>query len=369
MACLGRDRDDRHRDRQPHRLREQQDRGQGEAAALQAAEEVSQAPGEARAERRRDGDHPTGSTGWASFLSVLGSLGHERLPPRARAGNNVDVSVPLDPGPIAAVVLSGALYARAIRILRRRGQRISVWQQISWYAGLLLLALALVGPFDSLADELLSAHMAQHVLIADLAAPLLLIGLRTPVLVFYLPRPVLVTLAHRRRLRSVFRTLRKPLVAVPVYIGVLYAWHLGFLFEGALRNEWLHLLQHWSFVASSLLVWWAPLEPKRRRVAGELWKAGHVLGARLGGMMLGMAFLAMRFPLYGDFYGDAARAYGLTPLSDQQIGGGLMMVVDLVVMLGALGFFFWRAAEDSDRAEQDSLGVEPAARSGTLAAP
>ncbi len=274
-----------------------------------------------------------------------------------------------DPGPIVALALAAGLYARAVRVLRCRGRRVWVWQQVAWYAGIVLLALALFGPFDALADKLLSAHMAQHVLIADLAAPLLLVGLRTPVLVFYLPRPVLVTLARRRRLRAVFRTLRRPLVAVPVYIGVLYAWHLGFLFEGALRNEWLHLLQHWSFVGASVLVWWAPLEPKRARVPGKLWKAGHVLGARLGGMMLGMAFLAMRVPLYGDFYGDAARAYGLTPLADQQIGGGLMMVVDLVVMLGAFGFFFWRAAEDSDRAEQDSLGVEPAARSGTLAAP
>ena len=274
-----------------------------------------------------------------------------------------------DPGPIVALALAAGLYARAVRVLRCRGRRVWVWQQVAWYAGIVLLALALFGPFDALADELLSAHMAQHVLIADLAAPLLLVGLRTPVLVFYLPRPVLVTLARRRRLRAVFRTLRRPLVAVPVYIGVLYAWHLGFLFEGALRNEWLHLLQHWSFVGASVLVWWAPLEPKRARVPGKLWKAGHVLSARVGGMMLGMAFLAMRTPVYGDFYGDAARAYGLTPLSDQQIGGGLMMVVDLVVMLGALGFFFWRAAEDSDRAEQDSLGVEPAARSGTLAAP
>jgi len=274
------------------------------------------------------------------------------------------VSLALDPGPIVALVCAAALYARAIRILRRRGQQIPAWQQVSWYAGIGLLLVALIGPFDALADELLSAHMAQHVLIADLAAPLLLIGLRTPVLVFYLPRPVLVAAARRARLRTAFRRLRRPLVAVPVYIGVLYAWHLGFLFEGALRNPWLHLLQHWSFVASSLLVWWAPLEPQRRRVAGELWKAGHVLGARLGGMMLGMAFLAMRTPLYGDFYGDAARAYGLTPLADQQIGGGLMMLVDLLVMLGALGFFFWRAAGDSDREEKEAV----ATRERTLAA-
>ncbi len=276
------------------------------------------------------------------------------------------MSAQLDPGPVASLLLAVALYARAVIVLRRRGRSIPRAQQAAWYAGVALLALALLGPLDSLADELLSAHMAQHVLIADLAAPLMLVGLRTPVLLFLLPRPLLVALARRGALRHAFRTLRRPLVAVPVYIGVLYAWHIGPLFDGALRSEWLHALQHWSFVAVSVLVWWAPLEPQRRRVRGELWKAGHVLGARLGGMMLGMAFLAMRTPAYGAFYGDSAAAYGLTPMADQQIGGGLMMVVDLVIMFAALGFFFWRAAGDDDRAE---AGGEPASPAGTLAAP
>ena len=261
------------------------------------------------------------------------------------------MSLSLDPGPVLLLLVAVGLYARAVIVLRRRGRTVPAAQRIAWYAGVALLAVALIGPLDALADELLNAHMAQHVLIADLAAPLMLIGLRSPVLLFYLPRPVLRALARRRGLRRAFRLLRRPLVAVPVYIAVLYAWHLGFLFEGALRSEWLHALQHGSFVAASVLVWWAPLEPQRVRVRGELWKAGHVLGARLGGMMLGMAFLAMRAPAYGGFYGDAARAYGLTPLADQQIGGGLMMVVDLVVMLVALGFFFWRAGDEHDRGE------------------
>ena len=262
------------------------------------------------------------------------------------------VSPSLDPGPIALLVVALALYARATVVLRRRGRRVSVAQQAAWYAGLVLLAVALVGPLDALASRLLSAHMAQHVAVADLAVPLMLIGLRTPVLMFYAPRPVLVAVARRTWVRRAFATLSRPLVAVPLYIATLYLWHLGYMFEGALRSGALHALQHLSFILTSALVWWAPLEPGRLRVGGELWKAGHVLAARLGGTMLGMAFLAMRAPAYGDFYGDAARAFGLTPLADQQIGGALMMIVDLVVMLGALGFFFWRAAADDDAGEQ-----------------
>ncbi len=111
--------------------------------------------------------------------------------------------------------------------------------------------------------------MAEHLLLADLGAPLLLAGLRNPVLGFFLPRPVLVGLARRRRLRGAFRTLRLPLVAIPVYALVLYGWHLTFAFEGAVRNELVHGLQHASFIFAGIIVWWPALEPKRRRLHGR----------------------------------------------------------------------------------------------------
>ena len=113
--------------------------------------------------------------------------------------------------------------------------------------------------------------MAQHLLIADLAAPLLLVGVRNPVLGFYLPRAALVTLA-RSPLRRWFDLLKRPLVAVPVFVLVLYGWHFSVFFEAAVRNPFVHALQHMSFVAIGVLVWWSALEPKRRRLRGELWK-------------------------------------------------------------------------------------------------
>ena len=44
---------------------------------------------------------------------------------------------------------------------------------------------------------------------------------------FLLPRPALVTLARTRWLRHGTRVLRRPIVAVPVYVLVLYGWHFS----------------------------------------------------------------------------------------------------------------------------------------------
>jgi putative membrane protein len=259
--------------------------------------------------------------------------------------------VTFDPAGIALIALLLAVYSRAVTVLRWRGYRVPRAQQAAWYAGTTLIAIALVGPPDALSDDLLSAHMAQHLLLADIAAPLLLVGMRSPVLQFMLPRPILVPLARTRWLRRLFRFLRKPLVAVPIWIVVLYTWHFGFAFEAALRHPVIHAIQHQMFFASSILVWWSVIEPKRRRTSGELWKAGHLIGMRVAGMFLGMAFILMRVQAY-PWYGDRAHRHGLGVLTDQGIGGGLMFLVDLLVMLFGLGFFFWRAAADSDRAEE-----------------
>jgi putative membrane protein len=248
------------------------------------------------------------------------------------------------------LIVAEALYVRALRVLGGRGVTVPRGQVVLWHVGLGLQAVALLSPIGWLADDLLSAHMAEHILLADLGAPLLLAGLRNPVLAFFLPREVLVPLARRRRLRSAFRTLRKPLVAIPVYAVVLYGWHLSFAFEGAVRNELVHVAQHASFIFAGVLVWWSALEPKRRQLHGDLWKIGHILGARMIGMMLGMAFVLIREPVYGGVYGTGERR-GISALADQQSAGAMMVAVDIAIMVFALAFFFWQAGRQYDRDE------------------
>lgn len=264
----------------------------------------------------------------------------------------------VDPGVLAWLIAAETLYVRALRILRRRGVTVGAGQQACWHAGIALQAVGLLSPIDSLGDDLLAAHMAQHLLIADLAAPLLLAGLRTPVLVFFLPRPVLVRLARLRHLRLLVRRARRPLPALGLYAATLYAWHIPYAFEAAVASPAVHALQHASFIGAGMLVWWAALEPKRRQLPGALWKIGHMLSARMIGMFLGMAFVLIRVPVYTGVYGDGPRALGLGAVSDQQLAGALMVVTDIVLMMFILGFFFLHASREQDRSDaRERAGV------------
>jgi cytochrome c oxidase assembly factor CtaG len=251
-------------------------------------------------------------------------------------------------GPGLGLLVLALLYARAVRVLGARGYRVPIGQQAFWWAGFAFLAGAFFSPLDTQAQKVVWAHMAQHVLMADIAVPLMLIGVRNPVLQFYLPRPILEPLARRRKLRAFFRKLRSPAIAVPVYTAVLYGWHLGPTFTAALRNDFVHGLQHESFIAFSALVWWPIVEPNHRRMPGHLWKIPYIVGARLPTMFLGMGFVVSQTAFYSSFYGTGTRPGGLSPVSDQQLGGAIMMVVDIVTLMIVLSAVFWRAASDDD---------------------
>jgi putative membrane protein len=262
------------------------------------------------------------------------------------------VELAFDPGAAILVATAEGLYLRALHVLKGRGVAVPLGQIVLWHLGIALWVIGFFSPIHTLGEDLLSFHMAQHLLIADLAAPLLLAGARNPVLAFLLPRPALVTLARSGAPRRAFRRLRAPLVAIPIYALVLYSWHFSILFEAAVRHPFVHALQHMSFVAIGILVWWSALDPKRRRIRGELWKIPYLLGARMIGMFLGMSFVLIRVPVYTGVYPAGERRFGLSALADQQIAGAMMVSLDLLIMVFALCFFFFNASQEADREEQ-----------------
>ncbi|MEJ2292120.1 MAG: cytochrome c oxidase assembly protein [Deinococcales bacterium] len=124
-------------------------------------------------------------------------------------------------------------------------------------AGVGVLLFALVGPLDRIGElYLFSVHMLQHLLLILVVPPLLLWGL-----------PVdatrrLLDIGLVRRLEGV---VGRPLVALPVAIVTLWAWHLPALYDVALRNESVHALEHLMFLVTATMFWWPVLTPLRER--------------------------------------------------------------------------------------------------------
>jgi len=258
-----------------------------------------------------------------------------------------------EPIQLGLVALVGALYARRVVTLRRRGRPPAAWRAACFAAGLAVAILAFVSPVDSLGEErLFFVHMLQHVLLGDVAPLLVVLGLTGPLL-----RPVLA-------LRGVapLRVLAHPVVALPLWAGNLVVWHVPALYDAALAHDSLHALQHTLFFTGGALVWAAVVEP----LPGPAWfgagrKALYLVGMWFFSLAFSQVFLWAGRPFYAH-YADAPRTWGLSPLADQRLGGGVMLVEGSFVMLGALVWVLLRLfAESEARRRLVEAGGDPVA--------
>lgn len=236
----------------------------------------------------------------------------------------------------AVVVLA---YALRTRTLARRGRPVPGWRQGCFYVGIALLLLALLSPIDTIGESrLFWVHMVQHLLIGDLAPLVILLGLTGPVL-----RPVLATARVSR-----LRWLAGPFVALPIWVLVFYAWHTPAMYEAALENGLAHGLEHLSFFAAGMLMWAAVLEP----IPGPVWfgagaKAVYVLVVRTFAAVLASVFIWAGEPLY-PAYRAGERIWGISPLSDQQIGGAIMFVEGGFVTVAVFAWLFLRWEREAE---------------------
>jgi putative membrane protein len=258
-----------------------------------------------------------------------------------------------DPLEISVLVLVGALYRRRARTLARRGRPVPLPRLAAFAAGLLTLFVALASPIDTIGEErLFSMHMFQHLLLGDVAALLLVLGLDGRLL-----RPLL-----RIRLFQRLRVLAHPLVALPLWAANFVVWHLPVLFDAALRHDAVHALQHALFLAFGMLMWAALIEP----LPGPAWftapwKIPYVLAMWLVMLVLSQVFIWSSHVYYAPYTHDAT-VWGLSHLSDQKAGGGVMLVESAFTMLPALVWVLLCVLRESEARQQlvDS-GVAPAA--------
>src|SRR5207245_74337 len=55
--------------------------------------------------------------------------------------------------------------------------------------------------------------------------------------------------------------LRHPLVAGALYVGGLYAWHVPALYDAALADVRVHVLEHVWFLLTAFLFWSCVIDP------------------------------------------------------------------------------------------------------------
>lgn len=215
---------------------------------------------------------------------------------------------------LTVLLLAAALglYLLGLRRLWRKagpGRGIHYRNLAAFVLGWLVIGLALLSPLHHYAERLLWAHMVQHELLMVLAAPLLVLG--RPLEAWRWVFPLRVP-----------KVLSDPVFAWGLHAAGIWAWHIPVLFEAAVRNPWLHLLQHTSFFVPAAIFWWTVLAPGPRQLVGVL----SLLTTMMHTGALGALMTFSRTPWYA--------GYGL---EDQQLAGLVMWVpAGIAYPLGAL---------------------------------
>lgn len=228
----------------------------------------------------------------------------------------------------------GGLFTLGWTRLRRRSRQnrlAAPWRLASYWAGLIVLAVALMSGIDILSGQLFFMHMIQHLLLVMIAPPLLLLTNPFPFVLWGLPpaarRWVGGFFVRDSAFRRGLQTISRPPVVWMAFVGLLLFWHDPNLYNLALTSDPVHDLEHLSFFVPGMFFWWNVIGagPRLHGALSPVVRIAFVLLAVPPTFLLG-AVIGFSTTIIYTYYESVPRIYGISTLSDQQLAGFIMWV-------------------------------------------
>jgi putative membrane protein len=250
----------------------------------------------------------------------------------------------------------GLLVLAAIYIIRAAqagpDESLSGARKLSFFASLFVIFASLNGPIHDLSDNyLFSGHMVQHLLLTMLMPPLMLYGVAG-----WMLRPLL----RNRVIRAIATRVTRPMACFIIFNVVIAAWHIPALYNAAMENHDVHILEHLMFMAAAVLMWW-PLTSQLPELP-RLPYPGQMLYCFLMTLPMSVVaiYIVMADSILYPFYSSAPRIMKLSPMEDQLLGGLIMWVPGgiLFMIIMTVVFFKW-ASRGEDHAAAAQVDWKP----------
>src|ERR671916_2867979 len=250
-------------------------------------------------------------------------------------------------------VVGLVVYVAAVVRLRRSGVAWPWWRVLAWIGGTASL-FAVTGTWvNGYSMVIFSVHMTQH-MVLSLITPLLLL-LAAPVTLALrtlprgngaagAPRALLLDALHSR----VARFVASPLFTIPLFIASLYGVYFTPLFDALMGNPVGHQVMLAHFTVTGLL-FFGPI------VAADPWPRTIGYPGRMLELLLPVPFHAffgvsimMAGSLVVDTFAAPPAAWGIDPLTDQGVAGGIAWSFGELptVLVLAVVFFSWAGSEE-----------------------
>jgi putative membrane protein len=227
-------------------------------------------------------------------------------------------------------------------------------RRLYFHAALLVMFFSLNGWLHDLSDwYLFSAHMVQHLLLTLLMPPLLLVGV---------PGWMLRPLIRRPAVGAAARLLTRPKICFAAFSIVVAFWHLPQFYNAALADHRIHIVQHLSFMAAAVGLWWPILSqlPELPRLSYPM-QMLYLFLTTLP-MSVVAVYITYSANLLYPGYAASPRILGITPMEDQLIGGLIMWIPGGLVFFAVITviFFRWQSHGAEDSAASAQVDWRPA---------
>jgi putative membrane protein len=265
---------------------------------------------------------------------------------------------------LVALLLGSAIaYARGLR-LAGPAEAVGFARRAGFWSGLALIYIVMHTRVDYLSQHMFYIHRLQHLVLHHLAPFVLALSRPQAVIARGLPgrlhARLLRPLWRHPRVQAAYRALQNAYVAPLLFVGLIFLWLEPEVHFYAMLSGPLYQLMNWSMLLDGLLFWFLMLDP-RSRAEGALIglgpRIGLLLAAAVPQIMLGAHIALAPEDLFG-VYAVCGRAWAISPLEDQQLGGlitwipaSMMHVVGALIVIG-----FWM------RADARAAGHRPARR-------
>lgn len=278
---------------------------------------------------------------------------------------------PWEPSPTVVIVM---LIAAVLFVRGKRHARVTFARQLSFWFGLGALYVALHTRLDYFFEHEFFMHRAQHLVLHHLGPFFIALSypgaaLRAGIPFAWRQRFVRPALAARP-VRIALDVVMHPVVAVVLFVGLIYFWLFSPIHFIAMIDWRLYRVMNWSMVIDGLLFWWLVLDarpaPPARLSPGK--RVLIVIAAIPPQIVLGAFIFFTPRELY-PVYSICGRAFTwLSPLRDQQIGGLLLWIPgSMMSVIGALiALRHWMRLSARGRLPQPRRSRAPGGESQTL---
>ncbi|MHA3683547.1 cytochrome c oxidase assembly protein [Leucobacter sp. HY1908] len=258
-------------------------------------------------------------------------------------------------------VFAVAIYVAGVIRLARRGDKWPIGRTIAWISGIAMLFYTTNGPLNLYERYVFSIHMLGHMSLAMLIPLVLVLGA---------PVTLALRAAHKRTDGSwgarewimwmvhtpYSKFITHPAVAAVIFVGSLWVFYFTPIFRWAmvehLGHQWMiiHFLISGYLFALSMV----GIDPVPYRFPFPL-RIVTLFATMASHAFFGVTIMSEKGLMLADWFGAMGRTWGLPPLEDQSMGGGIAWGIGELptLALALVVAVQWARSDDKEQKRRD----------------